>query len=158
MSRYKRGYTLLEFVAVMSMFLIIGAIVINLGIFSVKDYLNKVDKGVMLEKFDNAMLNIDIICNKASIVSIDGNVTAALGKGNNIVIQYIENNEEIKKTIYLNGNRLMVNTVVIKNGYNVDEGNNVILSNVENFEVNKKGKLIYYTIEIKNSGERIRCI
>ena len=89
MSRYKRGYTLLEFVAVMSMFLIIGAIVINLGIFSVKDYLNKVDKGVMLEKFDNAMLNIDIICNKASIVSIDGNVTAALGKGNNIVIQYI---------------------------------------------------------------------
>ena len=52
----------------------------------------------------------------------------------------------------------MVNTVVIKNGYNVDEGNNVILSNVENFEVNKKGKLIYYTIEIKNSGERIRCI
>ena len=158
MSRYKRGYTLLEFVAVMSMFLIIGAIVINLGIFSVKDYLNKVDKGVMLEKFDNAMLNIDIICNKASIVSIDGNVTAALGKGNNIVIQYIENNEEIKKTIYLNGNRLMVNTVVIKNGYNVDEGNNVILSNVENFEFNKKGKLIYYTIEIKNSGERIRCI
>ena len=158
MSRYKRGYTLLEFVAVMSMFLIIGAIVINLGIFSVKDYLNKVDKGVMLEKFDNAMLNIDIICNKASIVSIDGNVTAALGKGNNIVIQYIENNEEIKKTIYLNGNRLMVNTVVIKNEYNVDEGNNVILSNVENFEVNKKGKLIYYTIEIKNSGERIRCI
>ena len=158
MSRYKRGYTLLEFVAVMSMFLIIGAIVINLGIFSVKDYLNKVDKGVMLEKFDNAMLNIDIICNKASIVSIDGNVTAALCKGNNIVIQYIENNEEIKKTIYLNGNRLMVNTVVIKNGYNVDEGNNVILSNVENFEVNKKGKLIYYTIEIKNSGERIRCI
>lgn len=157
MSKYKKGYTLIELVVVMAIILIIGTIVINLGFYSTSHYLNVSNEIISIDNFDNAMLNIDMMCNKSTILSIECNERSELGKGNNIIIKYSDDEESTKKVIYLSGDRLLVNTVV-KKDKETTEGSNVVLRDVEKFEVLKKGKLIYYTIKTKKSGERVRCI
>lgn len=163
MNNYKKGYTLIEVLVVIAIVLLLGGVTITLSIESIQDYFVNIDKCYFEDKFDNALLNIDTICNSNGIVSIEENVTFTDKltkdiKSKNIVVTFKDKNERLKiKIIHLNDEKLMVRTLNYESGI-VSVGNNIMLDNVNNFDVIKKENLIYYSIKIKKSGVRVRCI
>lgn len=163
MNSSKRGYILVEVLIVIAIVLLLGGITITMSIQSIEDYFINIDRCYFEDKFDNALLNIDSICNSNGIVSIESNVkfTEKITKdikGNNIVVTFKNENQKEKiKIIHLNDEKLMLRTLNYETSI-VTVGNNVILDDVNSFEVIKKENLVYYSIKTKKSGIRIRCI
>lgn len=161
----KTGYTLIELIAVMAITLILGGITITLTYESIKDYMVNIKRCYREDKIDNAMLNIDTICNSNGIIDIESNVYFEIRVAKdipltNIVVTVKESiySEDYKvKIIFLKDKKLMLRTLNYVGGI-VTVGNNVILDEVTEFIVVTKGNLIYYEFENLNSKTRIRCI
>lgn len=157
----KDGFTLLELIIVIAIMIFLSGIIIPTIVKSVYSYKNHVNRSLELASFDNAMLNLDSLCNGPFIISFEANNTEYLSTlGNNIVIEYLDNYESgdiKKKIIYLNDEKLKVRTIS-KEGNILVIGNNILLNNTTDFKVTTKGNLIYYKISTKLGGNRIRCI
>ena len=163
MRKRKGGYTLIEVIVVLAIVLLLGGITITLSYETIGNYFINVDRCYSEDKFDNALLNIDTLCNSNGIISIEENkvfidkITKDI-KSNNIVITFKDINENIKiKIIYLQNEKLMVRTLNYDGGI-LSVGDNIILDKVKNFQVKPKKNLIYYYIENKDSKVRGRCI
>lgn len=163
MSKRKEGYTLIEVIVVLAIVLLLGGITITLSYETIGNYFINVDRCYSEDKFDNALLNIDTICNSNGIISIEENkvFTDKLTKdikSNNIVVTFKDINENIKiKIIYLQNESLMVRSLNY-DGNMLSVGDNIILDKVKKFQVKRKKNLIYYYIENKESKVRGRCI
>ncbi|WP_195999600.1 prepilin-type N-terminal cleavage/methylation domain-containing protein [Clostridium sp. 1001271B_151109_B4] len=163
MNKNKRGYTLIESIIVIAIIFILGGITIVLSFEGIKDYYVSLYNCYYEDRFDNALLNIESLCNSAAIVSIEINssfsdIYSSEINGNNIVVKFKETNDNQKtKIIHLSNGKLMMKTISYESGI-VKTGNNTIIDKVNDFTVIKKGKLIYYCISTENSGVRIRCI
>ena len=163
MNKGKEGYTLIEVIIVLAIVLLLGGVTITLSYETIEDYFINIDRCYSEDKFDNALLNIDTICNSNGIISIDENkafidkLTNDI-KSNNIVVTFKDINEKVKvKIIYLKNEKLMVRTL----NYDEDKvsvGDNTILDKVKSFQVKRKKNLVYYYIENKESKVRGRCI
>ena len=100
MSKYKKGYTLIEVVIILAIVLLLGGVTLTLSYETIKDYFINIDMCYSEDKFDNALLNMDSICNSNGIVSIEENkvFTDKLTndiKSNNIVVTFKDVNEKI---------------------------------------------------------------
>ena len=163
MKKRKGGYTLIEVIAVLAILLLLGGITITLSYETIGNYFINVEKCYSEDKFDNALLNIDAICNSNGIISIEENkiFTDKVNKdvkSNNIVITFKDIKENIKiKIIYLQNEKLMLRTLNYDGGI-LSVGNNTILDKVDDFKVKRKKNLIYYYIENKENKVRGRCI
>ena len=163
MSKRKEGYTLIEVIIVLAIVLLLGAVTITLSYETIGDYFINIDRCYSEDKFDNALLNIDAICNSNGIISIDENkaFTDKLTndiKSNNIVVTFKDINEKVKvKIIYLKNEKLMIRTLSYDED-TVTVGDNAILDKVKSFQVKRKKNLVYYYIENKESKVRGRCI
>ena len=163
MSKYKKGYTLIEVVIILAIVLLLGGVTLTLSYETIKDYFINIDMCYSEDKFDNALLNMDSICNSNGIVSIEENkvFTDKLTndiKSNNIVVTFKDVNEKITiKIIYLKDERVVVRTLNY-DGAIVTVGDNTLLDKVMSFQVKRKENLIYYYIENKESKVRGRCI
>ncbi|MBS4956629.1 MAG: type II secretion system protein [Clostridium sp.] len=163
MKKCKGGYTLIEVIAVLAIVLLLGGITITLSYETIGNYFINVEKCYSEDKFDNALLNIDAICNSNGIISIEENkiFTDKVNKdikSNNIVITFKDTKENIKiKIIYLQNEKLMLRTLNYDGGI-LSVGNNTILDKVDDFKVKRKKNLIYYYIENKENKVRGRCI
>lgn len=154
----KKGYTLIEVMVVISIIMLLGGITVTLTVESISDYFINVERVFLEDKFDNALLNMDIICNGGEIVSIEVNEKFNDIKSNNIKVNYKDIKGNLKiKIIYLKGENLMVRTLNYESG-TLSVGDNIILNNVNSFEVIEKEKLIYYKINSLKYGERVRCL
>lgn len=163
MSKCKGGYTLIEVIVVLAIVLLLGGVTITLSYETIGNYFINVDRCYSEDKFDNALLNIDTICNSNGIISIEENkvftdkLTSDI-KSDNIVVTFKDINEEVTvKIIYLRDKNLKVRTLNYK-GDNVSVGDNTLLDKVMSFQVKRKENLIYYYIENKESKVRGRCI
>lgn len=163
MGKCKDGYTLIEVIVVLAIVLLLGGVTITLSYETIGNYFINVDRCYSEDKFDNALLNIDTICNSNGIISIEENkvFTDKLTKdikSNNIVVTFKDINENIKiKIIYLQNEKLMVRTLNY-DGDILSVGDNTLLDKVNNFQVKRKKNLIYYYIENKEAKLRGRCI
>ena len=163
MSKRKEGYTLIEVIIVLAIVLLLGGVTITLSYETIGDYFINIDRCYSEDKFDNALLNIDAICNSNGIISIDENkaFTDKLTndiKSNNIVVTFKDINEKVKvKIIYLKNEKLMIRTLSYDED-TVTVGDNAILDTVNSFQVKRKKNLVYYYIENKESKVRGRCI
>ena len=163
MNKRKEGYTLIEVIIVLAIVLLLGGVTITLSYETIGDYFINIDRCYSKDKFDNALLNMDTICNSNGIISIEENkvfidkLTSDI-KSNNIVVTFKDINEKVKvKIIYLKNEKLMVRTL----NYDADKisvGDNIILDKVKSFQVKRKKNLVYYYIENKESKVRGRCI
>ena len=154
----KKGYTLIEVIVVITIIMLLGGITVTLTVESISDYFINIERCFLEDKFDNALLNMDMICNSGGIVSIKINEQFNDIKSNNIKINYKDINDNVKiKIIYLKGENLMVRTLNYEGG-TLSVGDNIILNNVNDFEVIEKEELIYYKIKSLKYGERIRCL
>lgn len=154
----KKGYTLIEVIVVITIIMLLGGITVTLAVESVSDYFVNIERCFLEDKFDNALLNMDIMCNSGGIVSIRINEQFNDIKSNNIKINYKDINGNLKvKIIYLKGENLMVRTLNYEGGI-LSVGDNIILNNINDFQVIEKGKLTYYKIKSLKYGERVRCL
>lgn len=160
-NKKSRGYTLLELIVVIAIIMSLSGVIISVIVKSLHNYNNKVERSIQLSDFDNAMLNFDSLCNGALIISIQANNEDQLKTlGSNIVIDYLDNYQKgyiKKKIIYLSNEKLRVKTISDE-GRGFDIGYNTLLNDVTEFKVISKGNLIYYEINTKWGGKRIRCI
>lgn len=163
MNKVKKGYTLIEVIIVLAIVLLLGGTTIALSYETIENYFINLEKCYREDKFDNALLYIDTLCNSCGIVSVEENkiFTEKLTKdikSNNIVVTSKEINEDTAvKIIYLKDNSLKVRTLNYK-GKNVSVGDNTLLDKVNEFKVKRKKNLIYYYIKNKESKLRGRCI
>lgn len=157
-----KGFTLIEIVIVMGITIAISGAIISLIIESLHNYDEALNKSLRLSTLDNAMINIDILCNSPLIIEHEANsIEYKTRFGENILISYWESysggiiNE---KLVYLSGEELKVRTYRIINGNKEERTTNVLLKDVSEFKVIIKDKLIYYKIKTKYGGKRVRCI
>ena len=107
MSKRKEGYTLIEVIIVLAIILLLGGVTITLSYETIGDYFINIDRCYSNDKFDNALLYMDTLCNSNGIISIEENkvftdkLTSDI-KSDNIVVTFKDINEEVTvKIIYL---------------------------------------------------------
>lgn len=151
--KHKGGFTLIELVISLGIFTIITAVSFNIIISATKEYVLYINKSTELDNLDNCLINIDNILrsNYVTAINIEGDKIEVVSK-------LVHNGKSIKKKIiYLKDNNLMVKTL-INDDLDTSTGNNILLKNVKEFNVLKKGELIYFEIVTKSEEKRIRCI
>ena len=163
MSKCRKGYTLIEVIIVLAIVLLLGGVTTTLSYETLGDYFINLDRCYNDDRFDNALLYIDTLCNSNGIISIEENkvftdkLTSDI-KSDNIVVPLKNINEEVSvKIIYLRDNNLKVRTLNYKED-TVSVGDNTLLDKVISFKVRTKKNLVYYYIENKESKVRGRCI
>ena len=143
-----KGFTLIECITYLSISLIVVSIGIKLLIDSKKIFYTSIKENMNLNSIEEAFHMIDVM-------KIDHfyEITGDIEK-NKIIFD---------KKGSLQKNELCTdkNDLIIKyydySGYNKQISKNLLLSNIDNFKVKKKGKLIYIVIK-KNGEEYIKCI
>lgn len=163
MKKHKRGYTLIEVMIVVAIVMLLGGITVTLSYETIENYFFNIDECYAKDKFDNALLNLDAICNSNGIISIEenkvftDNLTKDI-KSKNIVVTFMDINKKTKvKIIYLKDEKLMVRTINYETDV-VSVGDNIMLDKIKDFQVKRKKNLIYYYIESNVAGVRGRCI
>lgn len=151
----KKGYTLLEVVAVIGMSTIAMIIGITIIINIYKNYIN-IKKDIMrADQIDNALLNIDRLLTGYMITEIKPS-----SKDSEIEVKYLMKHKETSiksKIIKVQRGNLVVET------YNKEESMSAlntmpILKEVKNFSIIQKENIYYYKITLKTGEEIINCI
>ena len=131
----------------------------------IKNYYISIDKNVTLDSLDNAIVNIDMLTNSNGIISVVANeekYNRWLKDNICITVQELKNGKlegaiSKEKIIFFKNNRIYVKTIKETDSNNIGT-DNILLRNVKEFEVNIKGKLIYYKIVMRDGEVRIRCV
>lgn len=149
----KKAYSLIEVIITIAILSIITTVTLSILVSSITQYSKYIEESIELDNLDNCMINIDNILSGMYITSIDINknelsITSKLGHNSTTLN---------KKIIYVKGGNLVVKTVVSNQG-EIDIGNNILLKGIKNFDVLKKGELIYFEIVMTNGLSRARCV
>lgn len=151
----KRGYTLIELVAVMAISTIAIAIGLTLTITAYRNYLNIVNKSIRDNEVNNGLLTIERLLTGYMIAEVRVN-----DENNTIEIDYLGSHGETKintKKIKANTKQIFVETYKYINP--TEPANKMpILMGISNFEIIKKKNLYYYKITLETGEEIIQCI
>ena len=149
----KLGFTLIEIIISLGILTIIMPISFNIITSAIKEYSLFINKNTELNDLDNCLINIDNILRSDYITSIKTEEDSI-----EIDTKLVHDGKTIKKKmIYIKDSNLMVKTIV-NDSLDTSVGNNILLKNVRDFNVLKKGELIYFEIITKGEEKRIRCI
>lgn len=151
--KHKEGFTLIELVISLGIFTIITTVSFGIIISATKEYILYIDKSAELDNLDNCLINIDNIMRDNYITGINIEVDKI-----EVISKLVHNGRSIKKKIiYKKDSNLMVKTL-INDDLDMSTGNNILLKNVKEFNVFRKGKLVYFEIVTNDEEKRIRCI
>lgn len=151
--KHKEGFTLIELVISLGIFTIITTVSFGIIISATKEYILYIDKSAELDNLDNCLINIDNIMRDNYITGINIEVDKI-----EVISKLVHNGKSIKKKIiYKKDSNLMVKTL-INDDLDMSTGNNILLKNVKEFNVFRKGKLVYFEIVTNDEEKRIRCI
>lgn len=144
MFKNKKGYTIIESMVYIFFTTIIFLVSANLIFDNYKLYIQYEEVSKIYNKMQSFYINLDSIINKDVIRKVEfDKKTLTVYRNNDIV--------SIGKNIKSNTNSLGAK-------YNGRKSPNILLKNIESFEVIHKGNLIYIKIKDKNGSEFIRCI
>jgi hypothetical protein len=143
----KNGFTIIESLAYIFLTTIILAEGINLYVSFFKSYIEDVNISIKYDKCQDFFIDLDNIISKGCFenVIVDNNSIKLLKDSR------VQDSDKIIKSY--NG-KIVVKYV---NG-NVTKTINTIIEDIDNFEVKKKGKLIYLVVKDKEGKEFIKCI
>lgn len=151
----KRGYTLIELVAVMAISIIVIGIGLTLTITAYRNYLNIVNKSIRDNEVYNGLLTIDRLLAEYMIIEIKAN------DENNVIeidylIEHCKDDVRTKRISAKSGEIIVETYKSIRPGLILNTM--PILRGISNFEVIKKKNLYYYKITLETGEEIIQCI
>ncbi|WP_207652798.1 prepilin-type N-terminal cleavage/methylation domain-containing protein [Clostridium isatidis] len=154
----KKGYTLIELIIAIALELIVLGVSYQIISITYKSYKFYNEKSIRKDSFDDALITIDRLIKGKMIENINI-IDNDRGLTNEIIITYREKHSEDKvyqKKIKLDNfdNKIVLETY--KNNFRT--GINVIMREVSDFTIIKKGKLFYLIIENIYGEERIQCL
>lgn len=149
------GYTLIETIAVIGITIIVMSIGATLISSTYSTYIKILRDRIREDEIDNALVNIDRLLSSYMIKEVIANDSS-----DEIEVNYLlDHNKDIVKTKLI---KKEVDKLVVKTLYKSDpkplKGTNIILKNIQNFKVVKKGELFYYNITLESGEEIIQCI
>lgn len=152
--RVKRGYTLIECIAYIFISSLLTMIIINTTLDAYKYSILRAELVNREDAIDNAILNIKKILNESDNISY-------IVKNNKIEIikEFKENNNlerDLKKLEVIDGN-LRVKYYVIDDKYTEFKMSNLILNDVEEFNVYVKKNLLYAELKV-DEREYLICL
>lgn len=152
--RVKRGYTLIECIAYIFISSLLTMIIINTTLDAYKYSILRAELVNREDAIDNAILNIKKILNESDNISY-------IVKNNKIEIikEFKENNNlerDLKKLEVVDGN-LRVKYYVIDDKYTEFKMSNLILNDVEEFNVYVKKNLLYAELKV-DEREYLICL
>ena len=152
--RVKRGYTLIECIAYIFISSLLTMIIVNTTIEGYKYPVLRAELVSREDSIDNAILNIRKILNEPDNVSyiVENNKIE-------IIKEYKENNHlerDLKKLEVVDGN-LRVKYYVINDKYTEFKMSNLILKDVEEFNVYVKKNLLYAELKV-DEREYLICL
>ena len=143
-----KGFTIIECIAYLSISLMIVSIGVKLLMDSKKIFYMGIKENMSLNSIEEAFHMIDVM-KIDNFDEINGDVFK------NKVIFY--KNSSLEKNELCKDNDNLIIKYYNATSYSRPVSKNLLLSNIENFEVKKKGKLIYIKIK-KNGEEYVKCI
>lgn len=152
--RVKRGYTLIECIAYIFISSLLTMIIVNTTLDAYKYSILRTELVNREDAIDNAILNIKKILNESDNISY-------IVKNNKIEIikEFKENNNlerDLKKLEVVDGN-LRVKYYVIDDKYTEFKMSNLILNDVEEFNVYVKKNLLYAELKV-DEREYLICL
>lgn len=151
----KRGYTLIELVAVMAISAIVISIGLTLTINAYKVYFKTINESIREDEIDNALLSIDRLLTTYRIEEIKADVAKK-----EIEIKDIIAHGETpfnRKIIRCYDSKLVLETHDKISGSSLTN-RMPILRDIRDFEIIQKKNLYYYKITLKTGEEIINCI
>lgn len=143
----KLGFTIIESLVYIFLTTMILAEGISLFISMYKSYIESAEITIKYNNCQNFFINLD------SIIS-EGGLEKIVVDNNNVLFSKNCNSDELDKIIKSNEGKIYVK--YIKN--DTVETINTMLNDIDNLEVKKNGKLIYFIVHDKEGKEFIRCI
>ena len=146
-SKRKRGFTIIEslvYTFLTTMILLEG---LNLYVLMYKYYIESTKVTIKYNNYENFYITLD------NIISDIGIDQVQVGK-NYVLFSIINEKANSTKTINAYDGQIVVSYVDEYGKKTI----NPILKDIDNLEVKKKGKLIYFIIHDKEGKEFIRCI
>lgn len=143
----KLGFTIIESLVYIFLTTMILAEGISLFISMYKSYIESAEITIKYNNCQNFFISLD------SIIS-EGGLEKIVVDNNNVLFSKNCNSDELDKIIKSNEGKIYVK--YIKN--DTVETINTMLNDIDNLEVKKNGKLIYFIVHDKEGKEFIRCI
>lgn len=155
----KRGYTLVELLAVMAISTIIMSISFNILVSGFRN-LNEYYSFIKITcEIDDSLLNIERLLEEVKINKVE----ITTGVSSKLIINSDEGKgDTIKKNtiIFYDNKKIKVrrDKYYVYSGKLQSSGTNTVLNNVESFEIYKKDKLYYMYLKHESGEERIVCL
>ena len=146
-SKKKRGFTIIEslvYTFLTTMILVEG---LNLYVLMYKHYIETTNLTIEYNNYQNFYITLDNIM-------LEGNLEEIIVCDNYVMSLKNKEDPNRYKTIKSNNGKIYM-TCLDKEGR---IKNDPMIQDIDNLEVKKKGKLIYFTIHDKYGKEFIRCI
>jgi len=146
-SKKKRGFTIIEslvYIFLTTMILVEG---LNLYILIYKYYIDITKQMIKYNNYQSFYINLDNVLS-------EGNLEEIIVGNNSLLLSKNIEDPNSSKTIKSNDGELVVKCID-KLGKNTI---NIMLKDIDNLEVKRKGKLIYLIIHDKEGKEFIKCI
>lgn len=154
----KRCFTLIELILAMFIQLILLSLSFKIALTSYKNYITLLESATSEDSFDDALVNIDRLLKTQMVKSIEVQENNLNNSGLIKIIYSVDHNtKEIKeKRIFLDE----IKKVIVLETYidNKRKGINIIMRDVSNFAITKKGKIYYLKIKSLDGEERILCL
>ncbi len=146
-SKRKKGFTIIEslvYIFLTTMILVEG---IDLFISMYKSYIETANLTIKYNNCQNFFINLDDIISEGGLeeITVDDNY---------VLFSKNDKSGSLDKIIKSNKGKIVVKYM----RSNVTETINTMLEDIDNLEVKRKGKLIYFIIHDKEGKEFIRCI
>lgn len=146
-SRKEKGFTIIESLVYIFLTTMILAEGINLFVLMYKSYIDMTNLSIKYNNYQNFYINLDNIISEGGLEEIivnDDHVLFSRNIKSNNLDKMIKSNEGKIVAKYMRSN--------------VTQTINVMLEDIENLEIKKKGSLIYLIIHDVDGKEFIRCI
>lgn len=146
-SKKKRGFTIIESLVYTFLTTVILLEGLNLYVLMYKYYIESTKVTIKYNNYENFYITLDNIISDVGIDQVQ------VGK-NYVLFSMINDKAKSTKTISYYDGQIVVSYI---NEYG-KKTINPILKDIDNLEVKKKGKLIYFIIHDNDGKEFIRCI
>lgn len=141
------GFTIIESLVYVFLTTLILSQGINIYVSQYKDYVEKERLAIKYNNYQNFFIGLDDII-------AEGDLEKIIVDDNCIIFSKNEKTDNLDKKIQANQGNIFVKYM----RENSTETINVMLEGVDNFEVKRKGKLIYIIVRDKEGEEFIKCI
>lgn len=146
-SKKKRGFTIIEslvYIFLTTMILVEG---LNLYVLMYKHYIETRNLTIEYNNFQNFYITLDSII-------LEGGLKDIIVDDKSILLIKTFESQMPNKVIKSYNEKIIVDYIEA----GVNQPPNTMLRDIDNLEVKRKGKLIYFTIHDKDGKEFIRCI